>query len=69
MPDLPQGPAEAVEVHPVTADRWDDLVALAGERGFTGTSAMFRRAGFSEVARREGRPIVRVDVATRFSRG
>jgi ribosomal protein S18 acetylase RimI-like enzyme len=55
VPDLPQGPAEAVEVHPVTADRWDDLVALAGERGFTsGCWCMWWRVTSREYAERHG---------------
>jgi hypothetical protein len=34
----------------------------AGADLFTGTVGMFERAGFTEVARRGGRPVVRRDV-------
>jgi ribosomal protein S18 acetylase RimI-like enzyme len=46
---------EGLEVHPVTPDRWDDLVALAGERGFTsGCWCMWWRVTSSEFEERHG---------------
>lgn len=51
-------PAEStrtVEVHPVTPDRWDDLAALAGERGFTsGCWCMWWRVTSKEFEERHG---------------
>jgi GNAT superfamily N-acetyltransferase len=48
--------AEIVEAYPIdTAAR----SSIANADLYTGTLAMFERAGFSEVARRDGRPIVR----------
>ncbi|MGH9214682.1 MAG: GNAT family N-acetyltransferase [Acidimicrobiales bacterium] len=51
-------PAEStltVEVHPVTPDRWDDLAALAGERGFTsGCWCMWWRVTSKEFEQRHG---------------
>lgn len=50
---LPQG--LTVEVHPVTPDRWGDLEALAGERGFTsGCWCMWWRVTSAEFERRHG---------------
>jgi GNAT superfamily N-acetyltransferase len=52
------GGAEVVEAYPI------DTAAQGGKRAsadlYTGTLALFERAGFREVARREGRPIVRL---------
>jgi GNAT superfamily N-acetyltransferase len=40
-----------IEVHPVTPDRWDDLVGLAGERGFwSGCWCMWWRLTNQELA-------------------
>jgi ribosomal protein S18 acetylase RimI-like enzyme len=48
---LPQG----LEIHPVTPDRWDDLAALAGERGFTsGCWCMWWRVTSKEFDERHG---------------
>jgi GNAT superfamily N-acetyltransferase len=44
-----------LEVHPVTPDRWDDLVALAGERGFSsGCWCMWWRVTSKEFEERHG---------------
>lgn len=49
--------ARVVEAYPIdTSDR----EKVASGDIFTGTLAMFERAGFQEVARRQGRPIVRL---------
>ncbi|HET6835901.1 MAG TPA: GNAT family N-acetyltransferase [Acidimicrobiales bacterium] len=48
---LPQG----LEIHAVTPDRWDDLAALAGERGFTsGCWCMWWRVTSKEFDERHG---------------
>ena len=53
--------AEVVEAYPIdTAGAKRSSAEL-----YTGTLAMFERAGFEEVARRGGRPIVRRAVAVR----
>jgi GNAT superfamily N-acetyltransferase len=50
---LPQG--VNVEIVPVTPDRWDDLVALAGQRGFTsGCWCMWWRVTSKEFQERHG---------------
>lgn len=50
---LPEG--LTLEVHPVTPDRWDDLAALAGERGFTsGCWCMWWRVTSKEFDERHG---------------
>jgi GNAT superfamily N-acetyltransferase len=50
---LPEG--LTLEVHPVTPDRWDDLVALAGERGFSsGCWCMWWRVTSKEFEERHG---------------
>lgn len=42
-----------LDTHPVTADRWDDLTALAGERGFqSGCWCMFWRLSSRELGDR-----------------
>jgi ribosomal protein S18 acetylase RimI-like enzyme len=48
--------AEAVEAYPIDTSG----SAKTSADLYTGTSAMFERAGFTEVARRGGRPIVRL---------
>jgi GNAT superfamily N-acetyltransferase len=48
--------AEAVEAYPIDTSSG---ARKASADLFTGTLAMFERAGFTEVARRSGRPIVR----------
>jgi GNAT superfamily N-acetyltransferase len=51
--------AEVIEAYPIdTAAR----ASTASADLYTGTLAMFERAGFTEVARRDGRPIVRLAV-------
>ena len=46
---------EGLEVHAVTPDRWDDLAALAGERGFTsGCWCMWWRVTSKEFDERHG---------------
>lgn len=45
----------AIEVHPVTPDRWDDLVALFGERGaYDGCWCTWWRQTSSEYGRNRG---------------
>ena len=57
---LPEG--VSLEVHPVTPDRWDDLAALAGERGFTsGCWCMWWRVTSKEFDERHG-PGLRQDL-------
>jgi GNAT superfamily N-acetyltransferase len=51
--------AEVVEAYPIDTSSG----TRAGADLFTGTLAMFSRAGFVEVARRQGRPIVRLSLA------
>jgi GNAT superfamily N-acetyltransferase len=51
--------APTLEAYPIdTSDRG----SVASADIYTGTLAMFDRAGFREVARRDGRPIVRLTV-------
>ena len=50
--------AEAVEAYPIDTSS-GSAAAKASAELYTGTLAMFERAGFTEVARRGGRPIVR----------
>jgi GNAT superfamily N-acetyltransferase len=46
---------EGLDVHPVTPERWDDLVYLAGERGFTsGCWCMWWRVTSKEFDERHG---------------
>jgi GNAT superfamily N-acetyltransferase len=47
--------APDIEVHPVTPERWADLAALAGERGFTsGCWCMWWRITSDEYSQRRG---------------
>ncbi|HZA26589.1 MAG TPA: GNAT family N-acetyltransferase [Actinomycetota bacterium] len=42
------------EIRPVTPDRWDDLVALFGDRGVSGCWCMWWRLSSAEFERRHG---------------
>lgn len=53
--EQPAASTLAVEIHPVGPDRWDDLAALAGERGFTGGCwCMWWRVSSREFEERHG---------------